>query len=117
VRPAPDALRDHDGLIERERHPLDVARFRARIDPRARSPSNITSIDTESRREIASRHSSDSDSEFVSGVAPPEFTATGGAGSEPREIKLHPTPREIGFSLEPVAAAPAIVGGSLRSLK
>jgi len=41
-------------------------------------------------------------------------TAASGAG--PREIKLHPTAREIGVSLEPVAAAPAIVGGSLRNL-
>jgi len=32
------SLRDHDGLIERERHPLDVARFRARIDPRPNRP-------------------------------------------------------------------------------
>jgi hypothetical protein len=44
------------------------------------------------------------------------MTTTSAAASEPREIKLHPTAREIGFSLEPVAAAPAIVGGSLRSL-
>ena len=36
---------------------------------------HITSIDTESRREIASRHSSDSDSEFVSGGAPPAWLA------------------------------------------
>jgi len=36
--------------------------------------------------------------------------------SEPREIKLHSTAREIGVGLEPVAAAPAIVGGSLRNL-
>ena len=42
--------------------------------------------------------------------------ATSAAASEPREIKLHPTAREIGVSLEPVAAAPAIVGGSLRNL-
>ena len=38
------------------------------------------------------------------------------AASEPREIKLHPAAREIGVSLEPVAAPPAIVGGSLRNL-
>jgi hypothetical protein len=44
------------------------------------------------------------------------MTATSAAASEPREIKLHPAAREIGVSLEPVAAAPAIVGGSLRSL-
>jgi hypothetical protein len=44
------------------------------------------------------------------------MTATGAAASEPREIKLHPTAREIGVSLEPVAATPAIVGGSLRNL-
>jgi len=44
------------------------------------------------------------------------MTATSAAASEPREIKLHPTAREIGVSLEPVAAAPAIVGGSLRNL-
>src|SRR5262245_999220 len=42
--------------------------------------------------------------------------ATSAAASEPREIKLHPTAREIGVSLESVAAAPAIVGGSLRNL-
>jgi hypothetical protein len=35
---------------------------------------------------------------------------------ESREIKLHPTAREIGVGFEPVAAAPAIVGGSLRNL-
>jgi hypothetical protein len=29
---------------------------------------------------------------------------------------LNPTTREIGVGLEPVAAAPAIVGGSLRNL-
>jgi hypothetical protein len=44
------------------------------------------------------------------------MTATSAAASEPREIKLHPTAREIGVGLEPVAAAPAIVGGSLRNL-
>ena len=44
------------------------------------------------------------------------MTATSAAASEPREIKLHPAAREIGVSLEPVAAAPAIVGGSLRNL-
>ena len=44
------------------------------------------------------------------------MTATGAAPSEPREIKLHPTAREIGVSLKPVAAAPGIVGGSLRKL-
>ena len=38
------------------------------------------------------------------------------AASEPREIKLHPTAREIGLGFEPVAAAPAIVSGSLRNL-
>jgi len=37
------------------------------------------------------------------------MTATSAAASEPREIKLHPTAREIGVSLEPVATAPAIV--------
>jgi len=42
--------------------------------------------------------------------------ATSAAASEPREIKLHPTAREIGVGLEPVAAAPTIVGGSLRNL-
>jgi len=41
---------------------------------------------------------------------------TSAAASKPREIKLHPTAREIGVGLEPVAAAPAIVGGSLRNL-
>jgi hypothetical protein len=44
------------------------------------------------------------------------MTATGPAASEQREIKLHPTAREIGVSLEPLAPAPAIVGGSLRNL-
>ena len=44
------------------------------------------------------------------------MTATSAAASQPREIKLHPTAREIGVGLEPVAAAPAIVGGSLRNL-
>jgi hypothetical protein len=44
------------------------------------------------------------------------LTGTGAAASEPREIKLHPTAREIGIGLESVAAAPAIVGGSLRNL-
>ena len=44
------------------------------------------------------------------------MTATSAAASEPRELKLHPTAREIGVGLEPVAAAPAIVGGSLRNL-
>ena len=44
------------------------------------------------------------------------MTATSAAASEPREIKLHPTAREIGVGLEPVAAAPAIVGGSLCNL-
>jgi hypothetical protein len=44
------------------------------------------------------------------------MTATSAAAAEPREIKLHPTAREIGVGLEPVAAAPAIVGGSLRNL-
>jgi hypothetical protein len=44
------------------------------------------------------------------------MTAPSAAASEPREIKLHPTAREIGVSLEPVAAAPAIVSSSLRSL-
>jgi hypothetical protein len=44
------------------------------------------------------------------------MTATSAAASEPREIELHPTAREIGVSLEPVAAALAIVGSSLRSL-
>ena len=44
------------------------------------------------------------------------MTATSAAALEPREIKLHPTAREIGVGLEPVAAAPAIVGGSLRNL-
>jgi hypothetical protein len=29
---------------------------------------------------------------------------------------LHPAAREIGIGLEPVATAPAIVGGSLRNL-
>ena len=42
--------------------------------------------------------------------------AASAAASEPRKIKLHPTTREIGVGLEPVAAAPAIVGGSLRNL-
>jgi hypothetical protein len=69
----------------------------------------MISIDTESRREIASRHSSDSDSSA-------SITGTGVAASEPREIKLHSTAREIGVGLEPVAAAPAIVGGSLCNL-
>jgi hypothetical protein len=40
------------------------------------------------------------------------MTATSAAASEPRDI----TAREIGVRLEPVAAAPAIVGGSLRNL-
>ena len=44
------------------------------------------------------------------------MTATGAAASEPRDTKLHPTAREIGIGLEPIAAAPAIVGGSLRNL-
>ena len=44
------------------------------------------------------------------------MTTTSAAASEPREIKLHPTAREIGVGLEPVAAAPAIVGGSLHDL-
>jgi len=44
------------------------------------------------------------------------MTATSAAASEPREIKLHPTAREIGVGLEPVGAASAIVGGSLRNL-
>jgi hypothetical protein len=44
------------------------------------------------------------------------MTATSAAASEPRDIKLLPTAREIGIDLEPVAAAPTIVGGSLRNL-
>jgi hypothetical protein len=44
------------------------------------------------------------------------MTATSAAASEPRDIKLHPTAREIGVGLEPVAPALAIVGGSLRNL-
>jgi hypothetical protein len=44
------------------------------------------------------------------------MTVTSAAASEPRDIKLRPTAREIGVRLEPVAAAPAIVGGSLRNL-
>jgi hypothetical protein len=46
-----------------------------------------------------------------------EKTISKTAASKPREIKLHPTPREIGVGLEPLVAAPTIVGGSLRSLQ
>jgi hypothetical protein len=53
--------------------------------------------------------------QFIDEIAS-SITATVAAASEPREIKLHPTAREIGVRLEPVAAAPAIVGGSRRNL-
>jgi hypothetical protein len=43
------------------------------------------------------------------------ITATGAAASEPRDIKLHPTAREIGVVPESVTAAAGVVGGSLRS--
>jgi hypothetical protein len=44
------------------------------------------------------------------------MTCTSAAASEPREIKLHPTAREIGVVPESVTAAACVVGGSLRSL-
>jgi hypothetical protein len=44
------------------------------------------------------------------------MTATSAAASEPREIKLHPTAREIGVVAESVTAAAGVVGGSLHSL-
>jgi hypothetical protein len=44
------------------------------------------------------------------------MTATSAAASEPRDIKLRPTAREISVRLELVAAASAIVGGWLRNL-
>src|SRR6516225_12267159 len=76
----------------------------------------MTSIDTESRREIASRHSSDSDSEFVSGVAPPLSPPPAlRRRSRARSSCILQRARSASV-LEPVAAAPAIVGGSLRNL-
>ena len=47
--------------------------------------------------------------------SPTSITATGAAASEPRDIKLHPTAREIGLVSESVTAAAGVVGGSLRS--
>jgi hypothetical protein len=44
------------------------------------------------------------------------MTATSAAALEPREIKLHPTAREIGVVPESVTAAAGVVGGLLRSL-
>src|SRR5262245_16200467 len=76
----------------------------------------MISIDTESRREIASRHSSDSDSEFGSGVAPPV--------SPPPVLRRRSCARlscilqraRSASVLNPELRAPAIVGGSLRNL-
>ena len=52
--------------------------------------------------------------QFIDEIAS-SITATVTAASEPREIKLHPTAREIGVVPESVTAAAGVVGGSLRS--